>query len=119
MGAELYSNTHISRLSDVDDFNIELLVEVAKDEEKIASVLYCFSQSNYGYTIKTARECAAKNTSVGEKTVKRIIWLLAYELGYLKFDNKIRKWIATPNMPKFSSLGEAEEFIRSLGLKIR
>ena len=98
---------------DIDiDYDIEIVLTTAKEEEKIAAVLYCFSNNaDGGFTVRTARICAVKHTPVGEKTVYKIIRALSYRYGYIYFNTKKRRWLPTDKCPSFDSFSSAIEFV--------
>ena len=101
----------------VDDNDI--VITVARDEEKIAAVLYCMANTETGHTIRSVRECATRYTPVGERMVKRIIRVLAYDLFLVRYDTKLRKWVPNPTMPQFSNIKQALEFVIVNGIRFR
>ena len=101
------------------DFDIDIIVTVAKEEEKVAAILYCFSRNEEGgYTVRTARQCATRYTPVGEKTTYKIMRILSYKYGLIQFDTKKRRWVPTPNMPKLESFEEAVSYVEKIGVTI-
>lgn len=100
-----------------DDPDIEVEVTVGTDEEKIAAVIYCLSNSK-GHTIKSLRACATNYTSIGEKMVRRIIQALAVDLFLVKFDTKLRRWIPV-KIPQFKSVEEALKYVARKGIRFR
>lgn len=94
------------------DYDVDIVVSSASVEEKIAAILYCFSNNmNGGHTVRTARLCAVNYTPVGEKTAYRIMRILSYRYGLIYFDTKRRRWLPTQNCPVFHSYDSAVEFV--------
>ena len=84
-----------------------VLLTYAKEEEKIAAVLYCLSESPK--TVREARDCAANITPVGEKMVSRIMLLLQAR-KIAKFNTYIRKWQLLDGL-RFPSPEAAIDFV--------
>ena len=97
----------------------DIVITVARDEEKIAAILYCMANAENGHTIRSVRECATRYTPIGERMVKRIIRVLAYELFLVRYDTKLRKWVPNPSLPQFSNIQQALEFVISRNIRFR
>ena len=106
-------------IADVEIDAGDFIITIARDEEKIAAVLFCLSSCVKGHTIRTVRQCATRYTPIGERTVKRIIRVLAYELSLVRYDTKLRKWVPTPVMPQFRSYKHALEYVLSNKIRYR
>ena len=88
----------------------------AREEEKIAAVLYCISKD--AHTIRTCRDCATNYALVSERTVNTILRILCYQYGLVRFDTKLRRWIKTHSLPKFKSFGDALLYVITRRMKL-